>query len=425
MYEAEKLLQELPAGSELIIHHVGSARSVHFGCIVWVGSFDDPDGKEGLAHIFEHLPFRGTQRYATKLALAEPVELIGGIMNAETGLLRTTFTVDVPTESATLGWNVLIELAQRPRLEASSLNAEREVIAAEIATISQKQSTKDLSRIWAALCGEQLGHKVPPIGNLASLNEITLNDVQRFFHTYYRTKPLSLVVVGNLSSLLGYRTKGEHKPQAELSAQAQRKVWVPTVSHDAIRWGSYELPVRAPLHLINGTFQGSTGNLDQSRIPTVLPIAVISANILVQRGLSSLCLQKLREERNLVYGTYWADTILDVNLGTWAMGSVLRNQTDVETFRTVLGDLLLDANNFSDHEVEKAKTSIIGRRNIQSRNLRSLRDCYLKHLETHRSIYNRDEWLRQITEVDTQDVRDFVTDCLHPSKWVEVTFLPK
>lgn len=166
------------------------------GCIlVKVGGRDDPKGKEGSAHFFEHMPFRGTKNFPSLKELTEPIENNGGYMNAFTSDEVTGYEVVVPAKMLEDGIARIFDMLTTPQLREAEIEIEREVIMEEL---KNKQSSVG----WYAnqeLLQHILGdHPIvnAVLGSEESLRSINKQDLADFHKKYYHAGNITLFFAG-------------------------------------------------------------------------------------------------------------------------------------------------------------------------------------------------------------------------------------
>ncbi len=168
-------------------------------CInVWyhVGSKDDPDGRSGFAHLFEHMLFKGTRNMKDE-QMDRLTEDVGGFNNAFTADDVTVYYEVVPSNYLeTLLW------AEAERL--SSLNVVDKNFLSERDVVKEEYRQSYLARPYGRLFLEiekksftTHPYKRPGIGNIDELNAATIDDVRKFHADYYRPDNATLVVVGD------------------------------------------------------------------------------------------------------------------------------------------------------------------------------------------------------------------------------------
>jgi zinc protease len=165
---------------------------------VWyrVGSKDDPAGRSGFAHLFEHLMFKSTAHMPSEM-LDRLTEDVGGANNASTNDDVTNYYEDIPSNYLqTLLW------AEGERMgsltvDEANFKSEREVVKEEYRTsvlgAPYGLFEYDIDR------DSFVNHpyRRPTIGSIEDLDAATLTDVQQFHSTFYRPDNAVLVVAGD------------------------------------------------------------------------------------------------------------------------------------------------------------------------------------------------------------------------------------
>jgi zinc protease len=166
---------------------------------VWygVGSKDDPHGRSGFAHLFEHLMFKATRNMPNE-TLDRLTEDVGGFNNASTWDDFTNYYEVVPANHLErLIW------AEADRLKSlvideSVFASERDVVKEEL---RQRVLADPYGRFFALSIPQQSftahPYQRPGIGSIEELDAATVDDVRAFHRTYYRPDNAALIVVGN------------------------------------------------------------------------------------------------------------------------------------------------------------------------------------------------------------------------------------
>ncbi len=168
---------------------------------VWyrVGSKDDPDGKSGFAHMFEHMMFKATKNMPNE-KMDRLTEDVGGFNNAFTADDTTAYYEVVPSNYLeTLLWaesDRMVNLA----VDKGNFESERDVVKEEY---RQRYETNPYGMLFWYV--DNLSYKVHPykrpgIGNLEELSAATLEDAFKFYREYYRPDNAALIVVGDFDS---------------------------------------------------------------------------------------------------------------------------------------------------------------------------------------------------------------------------------
>ena len=186
----------LPNGLRVL--SVGDHSSPTVSIQVWykVGSKDDPEGRSGFAHLFEHMMFKGTRNMKDEM-MDRLTEDVGGFNNASTSDDFTNYYEVVPSNYLeTLLW------AEAERM--GSLNVDDKNFKSERAVVQEEFRSRILAppygRLFYAIEKRSFTthpYRRPGIGSLEELDAATLEDVQTFFSTFYRPDNATLIVVGD------------------------------------------------------------------------------------------------------------------------------------------------------------------------------------------------------------------------------------
>ena len=168
---------------------------------VWyhVGSKDDPAGRSGFAHLFEHIMFKGTKHMKPEM-IDRLTEDVGGFNNAYTADDVTVYYEVVPSNHLErLLWAEAERMATL-KVDEANFRSEREVVKQEFL---QRVEAEPYGRFGEEIIKKSFAehpYKRPTIGNIPELNAATIEDVRAFHATYYRPDNATLVVVGDFEA---------------------------------------------------------------------------------------------------------------------------------------------------------------------------------------------------------------------------------
>ncbi len=165
---------------------------------VWyrVGSKDDPEGRSGFAHLFEHMMFKTTRSMAAE-AFDRLTEDVGGFNNATTFDDSTAYYEVVPSnyletllwaEAERMGWLTVDE---------ANFKSERDVVKEEFRF---RILAPPYGRLFYAIEKNSFvkhPYRRPGIGSIEELDAATIDDVRGFHKTFYRPDNAVLIVVGD------------------------------------------------------------------------------------------------------------------------------------------------------------------------------------------------------------------------------------
>jgi predicted Zn-dependent peptidase len=164
-----------------------------------VGSRNEAAGRTGLAHLFEHMMFQGSEHVPDTQHIAH-VERAGGSVNGSTWLDRTNYYETLPAHQLELA--LWLESDRMgfflPALTQEKLDNQRDVVKNERRERVDNQPYGDWDeRVQAMLFPEDHPYHHSVIGSMADLDAASLDDVKSFFSTFYAPNNAVLSIVGD------------------------------------------------------------------------------------------------------------------------------------------------------------------------------------------------------------------------------------
>ena len=189
----------LPNGLRVIVHTDRKAPIVAVNVWYHVGSKDEPKGRTGFAHLFEHLMFNGSENHPGEFF--EPFELVGATdMNGTTNSDRTNYFQNVPTTALDMAlWMESDRMGHLlGAIDQKTLDEQRGVVQNE----KRQGENQPYGQVWD-LIGDAMypeGHpyRHSVIGSMADLNAASLDDVKNWFRTWYGPNNAVLVLAGDI-----------------------------------------------------------------------------------------------------------------------------------------------------------------------------------------------------------------------------------
>jgi predicted Zn-dependent peptidase len=191
----------LPNGLRVVVHTDRKAPIVAVNLWYHVGSKDEPAGRTGFAHLFEHLMFNGSENH--KGEFFEPFELVGTTdQNGTTNNDRTNYFENVPTTALDMAlWMESDRMGHLlGAIDQQTLDEQRGVVQNE----KREGENQPYGQVWDEL-GKALYPKTHPyhhstIGSMADLNAASLDDVKGWFRTWYGPNNAVLVLAGDIDA---------------------------------------------------------------------------------------------------------------------------------------------------------------------------------------------------------------------------------
>jgi predicted Zn-dependent peptidase len=189
-------LTTLASGLKVASRPMPGFETVAVGLYADAGSRHEAARVNGLAHLFEHMVFKGAGGRSAR-ELSETVEDVGGDLNACTERDGTSFTASLLAEHLPLGIELLSDMVLRPHFDETDLVREKEVVLQELGEARDTPSDIIFDDLWAAAFPEQpLGRSI--LGDEASIAAISVDDLHAWRTDLYRAGSLTLVAAGKV-----------------------------------------------------------------------------------------------------------------------------------------------------------------------------------------------------------------------------------
>ncbi|WP_017914574.1 M16 family metallopeptidase [Xanthomonas sacchari] len=189
----------LPNGLRVVVHTDRKAPIVAVNLWYHVGAKDEPAGRTGFAHLFEHLMFQGSENHHGEFF--EPFKQVGVTdQNGTTNSDRTNYFENVPTTALDMAlWMESDRMGHLlGAIDQAALDEQRGVVQNEKRQGENQPYGQAWSRLSRALypAGHPYHHTV--IGSMNDLNAASLADVKQWFRTWYGPNNAVLVLAGDI-----------------------------------------------------------------------------------------------------------------------------------------------------------------------------------------------------------------------------------
>jgi zinc protease len=163
-----------------------------------VGSKDEHVGIRGVAHMFEHMMFKGSDHVPPE-EHARLLKEVGGQVNAFTVEDLTAYHDTVPPSYVGFALQLEAERMRHLKLIQSTVDSERRVVEEEKRLRVDNDPIGKAIEKFRALAFLKHPYNWTPIGTIEDLEQVTPADCQRFYDTYYQPNNATLVVVGDVA----------------------------------------------------------------------------------------------------------------------------------------------------------------------------------------------------------------------------------
>lgn len=334
-------VDKLPNGLTVVTDEMASVESVSLGAWIGVGTRHEPAEINGVAHLLEHMAFKGTERRSA-YDIAQEIEAVGGHLNAYTSRENTAFYAKVLAEDAPLAVDILADILLNPKFDEDELKRERAVVLQEIGQANDTPDDSVFDRFQeTAYPGQAIGR--PVLGTAEIVSGIGRGPLKDYMTRHYGAGSMVLAAAGNI----------KHAQFVDLAGAAYAALPREPGGHTeatVYHGGDYrEARALEQVHVLLGF--DSVGYLD----PDYYTASVFST--LFGGGMSSRLFQEVREKRGLVYSVYsFAAAYRDG--GTFGIYAGTGESEAAELIPVVCDELAKAAEDVSDEEVIRARAQL-------------------------------------------------------------------
>ena len=385
----------LDSGLRLITERMPHVRSVSIGVWLTRGSRHESEPQSGIAHVVEHMLFKGT---ATRTAedIAQKIDSIGGQLDAFTAKEYASYYIKVLDEHVSTAVDLLSDIVMNPRFEQDDLEREKKVILEEIKMV--EDTPDDLvhelftQHFWE---GHALGR--PILGSRETVESFTPATLREYFQTAYVAPNLIVAAAGNL----------EHAQVRELISRAFAKLPATREAYgDSTPRVVPQVIIRSKeleqSHVCLGT-NSYPQNHDDRYVSYIM-------NTVLGGSMSSRLFQNVREKRGLAYAVFSGLSAYR-DAGNITIYAGCANEAVPEVVELCVGELRgLKEAPVPAAELRRAKDHLKGSLMLSLENTASR----MSHLARQEIYFERhfglDETLAGVEQVTSEDVMRVAKD---------------
>ena len=334
-------ITRLENGVHVITDAMPHLQTVALGTWVRAGARDERPDQNGIAHMLEHMAFKGTTR-RDAMQIAKEIEAAGGEINASTAMETTAYYARVLKDDWKLALDILADILIDPIFDAGELAREQDVILQEIAAANDTPDDLvfDLAQT-AAYPEHPLGRSI--LGTAERVAAYAVSDITGYRDTHYTGERIVVSAAGNI----------DHSAMVE---EARARLATLKLGSG----NSWKAPEFA------GGPQFVERPLDQTHIVLSFPgVAYNDDSIMAQQvlagvlggGMSSRLFQEVREKRGLCYSVFaFASSYADGgNISVYAATAPDKSAELV----SVTSDVILSLfDNIDEDELDRTKAQI-------------------------------------------------------------------
>ena len=336
-------ITRLDNGLRVATQVMPSVQTASVGVWIDAGARHERPEVNGVAHMLEHMAFKGTRRRSARV-IAEEIENVGGQLNAYTSRENTAYYARVLADDLPLATDILADILQHSTFEPEELERERGVILQEI---GQTLDTPDdlIFDLFqeTAFPDQSLGRSI--LGPAEIVAGMTHDQLMGYMAEHYAPESMVLAAAG----------KVEHQRLVDLGNELFQKLPASSSRAKNVQAGRYasgdlrKLRDLEQVHLILGLPAFSYHDDD------FYALQVLSA--MLGGGMSSRLFQEIREKRGLAYSVFsFAACYQDT--GVFGIYAGTGEEQTAELVPVLCDELTALIGNASDEELSRARAQL-------------------------------------------------------------------
>src|SRR6184192_3412519 len=244
----------------------------------------------GLSHILEHMLFKGTKTRSTN-EIAQKVQDVGGYINAYTSFDRTVYWIDVPKDGVPVALDVLADAMMNSTLPEEEYAKEQDVIRREFA-MGMDDPDRMAGQLLFATAYQRHPYRLPVVGLIDVFNQLTSDDVVRYYRARYVPNNLTFIVVGDVDADAIRKQLGDFFK--DYPAKSLTPVYVPS---EPPQLGRREMHQEFVTELTRLSLAWHIPEITHPDVPALDLLSTI-----LGEGRSSRLYRRVREESGLAFG---------------------------------------------------------------------------------------------------------------------------
>ena len=390
----------LSNGLTILLDHFNS-NTLSIGLWLNVGSVNENNKQLGIAHMLEHMAFKGTKN-RNAFDISKEIEDVGGDINAYTSKENTAYYVKLLPSNYELGIEILSDIFLNSTFPKEEIERERGVIISEIGQSNDMPDDKVFDKFYSLAYQNQSIGK-PILGTKVSVGGFNKDDLKEFCNQNYNPSNLIIGISGKFDEK---KITNQIKKNFEFLKSGNKS------TKPKYKWNSGFHSEKKDLqqaHIVFGV--EGLSNLDKQR----LDLSALS--IILGGGMSSKLFQEIREKKGLCYSIFSFQSQF-LSSGIFGFYSAC-NPNDLENLLdTSLNEIKNLSKNITINDLDRAKAQLSsGFIRAQDFTFSRL-ERNVKSLFNHSKMFSEDYILNKISELKISNLLDLYDRLFHNPKTV-------
>jgi len=407
-------------GAKLIVEEDHSAPVAMVQVWLKIGGRDEVPGKTGLAHVFEHMMFKGSKALKPS-EYSKRISAMGGNDNAFTSHDFTAFFETVPAQQVDTVLDMEAERFAHLNLRDKDFQKEIKVIMEERRMRTEDDPNSHMFEELSAAALRLHPYRNPVIGWMQDLEKLSIEDVRAFYKQHYVARNATIVIVGDVDF------KHVKKVVAH-SFGRMKNVAVPPRFNPTepeplgAKHINVHLPAKSPVIAIT------------LPVPVWLPgknnkeaAALAVATHILGGGRTAILQRQLVDKQRLAFAATAGYDPFGMGLDLWYAYGMLGVKQSPEAFEKALWHVLNDMGTkaISAQQLKAAKRNMVANQ-IFAQDSLYLRAKEIGRMETVGiGAKHKDEWIDAIRAVTAKDIQAIAHKYFQPKRATTGILIPE
>jgi predicted Zn-dependent peptidase len=362
-----------------------------------VGSVDEVARVAGIAHMVEHMQFKGTEKRDAK-KIAEDLDMIGGYLNAYTGKEKTVYYTKVLKENLDVALDILADITRFSTYDSKEFEKEKGVIKEEIADTEDTPEDVLFESVWkTAFPDHQIGKGIA--GTEASVESCRRDDLVAFVNDFYSPKNAILSISGNFD-------------ESNFISIVEEKfgTWQGNIKPEVVQAEPNYLGGQNRIHKkieqvhIVLAFKGVDLHHQDYYLHQV-------AALIAGGSASSRLFQSIREKAGLAYNISTFASSYS-NCGLWGVYAATNPNSVNQLLQLTILELKELTNNLTEKELESAKAQIKSSLLMSLESSSNRAEKLVSNFAIFNRLINHDEIVKEINAITIESIQNLVKNLL-------------
>ena len=392
-------------GLRLVTVPMKNTKAVTVLVLVGTGSKYETKEINGISHFLEHMAFKGTKKRSNTLAIAETIDKIGGVFNAQTIQETTGYWAKVDGKHLDLALDWVSDIFLNSKLDPKEIEKEKKVIIEEI-NMYLDDPKSYISEIWDKLLYGNQPQGWSVLGEKEVIRKINRDYFVNYLKNHYSSHNTVIVVAGDIKSINNLKNKIQNYFRNINKVIPKQRIKVIEKQNRPEMYLHYKKTDQT--HLCLGVRTFSIFNKDR------YVLSVLGA--ILGGGMSARMWMSVRERKGLAYYV-WSYASSDMDVGCYITQAGINNDKIEEAIKIILNEYKTIRNKkISTEELRKAKDMIKGKSILSMESSDAQASFYVNQELLENRILTLDEIFAKIEAVTADDIQRVARNIFKPEK---------